>query len=377
MPAVSPEILKQVKAHRAPHPGPGGLALRRRVPLGLPGAGDGVRRGARLRAGRRLPRRSTGTSRPGWAAPTSRRSPRSASSRSCCWWTSPGSTRFGEPVTKAALAVEVAAVLALAAAQPERPGGRAAVRRRGRARDPAAEGPPARAPRHSRPGRVRAGGPAHQSGREPLVRQPAAPAPEHRRGPLRLHRRRAGSGRCAAWRRGTRSSRSRWTIRASTSCPSPAGSRCRTRSRASACWWTPGSRDVRARVSELTPRSAARSAAGALGAAGADQVHLATGVPYALPLRRAFAAARPADRPRMMASRPPRSRAVRPGAPPRRSAIRSGSAARWRCRRAPRSAPADWDAPEPIERLGAPARDAARRLGRGRATPSSSGARAR
>ena len=50
-----------------------------------------------------------------------------------------------------------------------------------------------------------------------------------------------------------------------------------------------GSRDVRTRVTELTPRSAVRSGAGRSGAVGADQVHLATGVPYALPLRRAFA----------------------------------------------------------------------------------------
>jgi len=50
-----------------------------------------------------------------------------------------------------------------------------------------------------------------------------------------------------------------------------------------------GSRDVRTRVSELSRvRSEDRSRA--LAAAGTDQVHLETGVPYALPLRRAFAA---------------------------------------------------------------------------------------
>jgi hypothetical protein len=49
-----------------------------------------------------------------------------------------------------------------------------------------------------------------------------------------------------------------------------------------------GSREVRSRVSELARRR--RQERGrTVAAAGADQVHLETGVPYALPLRRAFA----------------------------------------------------------------------------------------
>jgi hypothetical protein len=49
-----------------------------------------------------------------------------------------------------------------------------------------------------------------------------------------------------------------------------------------------GSREVRSRVSELSRRR--REERGrALAGGGADQVHLETGVPYALPLRRAFA----------------------------------------------------------------------------------------
>ena len=50
-----------------------------------------------------------------------------------------------------------------------------------------------------------------------------------------------------------------------------------------------GSRDVRTRVSELS-RARREERSRTLAAAGADQVHLETGVPYALPLRRAFAA---------------------------------------------------------------------------------------
>ena len=50
-----------------------------------------------------------------------------------------------------------------------------------------------------------------------------------------------------------------------------------------------GSRDVRTRVSELS-RARREERSRALAAAGTDQVHLETGVPYALPLRRAFAA---------------------------------------------------------------------------------------
>jgi hypothetical protein len=49
-----------------------------------------------------------------------------------------------------------------------------------------------------------------------------------------------------------------------------------------------GSRDVRTRVSELT-RQRREERSRALSAAGTDQIHLETGVPYALPLRRAFA----------------------------------------------------------------------------------------
>ena len=50
-----------------------------------------------------------------------------------------------------------------------------------------------------------------------------------------------------------------------------------------------GSRDVRVRVSELS-RARREERSRTLAAAGADQVHLETGVPYAFPLRRAFAA---------------------------------------------------------------------------------------
>jgi uncharacterized protein (DUF58 family) len=50
-----------------------------------------------------------------------------------------------------------------------------------------------------------------------------------------------------------------------------------------------GSRDVRTRVGELS-RARQEDRSRALAAAGTDQVHLETGVPYAFPLRRAFAA---------------------------------------------------------------------------------------
>ena len=50
-----------------------------------------------------------------------------------------------------------------------------------------------------------------------------------------------------------------------------------------------GSRDVRTRVGELS-RGRQEERSRALSAAGTDQVHLETGVPYAFPLRRAFAA---------------------------------------------------------------------------------------
>ena len=200
-----------------------------------------------------------------------------------------GSTRFGEPLTKAALAVEVAAVLALAAARPERPGRRAALRRRGRAGDPAA----------ARAGATRSGSSAIWS---PSSRPagaptwpPACPTPagccatgaSSWCSPTSSPR--AGSGRFGGSPPGTRSSRSRWTTPASTSCPNRAGSRCWTR--------RPGRRVL---VDTGQPRGphagwassrarAARSGAARSPRPGADQVHLETGVPYALPLRRAFA----------------------------------------------------------------------------------------
>ena len=173
-----------------------------------------------------------------------------------------GSTRFGEPLTKAVAGGRGRRGARAGGRAPERPGRRAALRRRGRARDPAAEGPPPRAAGHPRSRRVRAGGPAHQPGRQPVLRQPAAPAPEHRRRPLRLHRRGMGAAAppargAARGRRdhGGRSPRARAARRR-------AGSRC----------WTPrsgrrvlvdtGSREVRTRVGDADAARAARSGAG-------------------------------------------------------------------------------------------------------------------
>ncbi len=49
----SPAVLRQVKLHRAAHAAAGELALHRRIPVGVQGAGDGVRRGAGVPARRR------------------------------------------------------------------------------------------------------------------------------------------------------------------------------------------------------------------------------------------------------------------------------------------------------------------------------------
>ena len=57
-----PKSSGRCKLHRAAHAAARELAVRRRVPLGVQGAGDGVRRGARVPAGRRGAHASTGTS---------------------------------------------------------------------------------------------------------------------------------------------------------------------------------------------------------------------------------------------------------------------------------------------------------------------------
>ena len=150
-----------------------------------------------------------------------------------------GSTRFGEPVTKAALAVEVAAVLALAAAYhndrvgallfadqverviPPRKGRRHALRV---IRDLVAFEPV---------------GPAHQPRRPAFPTPAACSAITASSSCSPISSPRAGSARCAGSPRGTRWWRSRWTTRASTSCPTPAGSRCWTPSRGGGCWWIP------------------------------------------------------------------------------------------------------------------------------------------
>ena len=210
-----------------------------------------------------------------------------------------GSTRFGEPVTKAALAVEVAAVLALAAAyQNDRVGAllfadeveRVIPPRKGRRhalrviRDLVAFEPAGRrtnlAASLSYASRLL----RHRSivvvlsdfiaeGWERPLRRLAA---RHEVVAITVDDPREHD---AARRRLDRDARRR---------VGPAGAgRHRQPGRAD-----PGERAGRA--------SAARSGAGPSPRSGADQVHLETGVPYALPLRRAFAAARAPDPPRMM-----------------------------------------------------------------------------
>ena len=172
---------------------------------------------------------------------------------------------------------------------PERPGGRAALRRRGGARDPAAEGAPARAAGDPRSGRLRAGRPAHQPRRQPLLRQPAAAAPQHRGRPLRLPRRRLGAAAPPARRaprgRGRHGGRSAGARAARVRLDRDAG----RRDRAAGCWWTPAAATCARRV------SGSRSGAGRSGRArspppASTRCTLETGVPTTRsPLRRAFA----------------------------------------------------------------------------------------
>ena len=209
----------------------------------------------------------------------------------CWWWTSRAPPGSASRVTKAALAVEVAAVLALAAAYQNDRVGALLFADEVEQVVPPRQGPAARAAGHPRPGRLRAGGPAHQP------RPRACPTPAGCCGTAAsswcspISSPRDGSGRCAGWPRGTRSWRSRWTIRASTTCPTPGWiEMLGRRDRAGGCWWTPAA----ARCARGS-RDAGRASGGRSGARALAAVGRRPGAPrrpardYALPLRRAFA----------------------------------------------------------------------------------------
>ena len=182
---------------------------------------------------------STGTCRPGSASPYVKTFTEERELTLMLVVDQSGSTRFGEPVSKAALAVEVAAVLALAAAfQNDRVGALLF------ADEVEQVIPPRKGRRHAL--RVirdlvafRARRPAHQPRGQPLLRRPAAAPSEHRRGALGLHRR--GMGAAAPPARGPARGRRDHggRSRASTSSPRRGGSRCRTPRAGGGCWWTP------------------------------------------------------------------------------------------------------------------------------------------
>ena len=134
---------------------------------------------------------------------------------------------------------------------PQRPRRSAALRRPGGAGDSAAQGTSARAARHPRSGGLRAGRPAHQPRRRAFPTPAACSAITASSSSSPISSPTGGSAPSAGSPRATRSWRSRWTTRASTGCPTPAGSRCSTPNRGGGCWWTPGSREVRNRVSAL------------------------------------------------------------------------------------------------------------------------------
>ena len=147
-----------------------------------------------------------------------------------------GSLHFGRPYTKAGLAVEVAAVLALARGAAQRPRRGAAVLRRARIRRASRQGtrPRARASSAtSSPSRPRGAG-TNLAGALRLRHEAAAASGDRRRA-VRLPRRRLGGAAGPARAPGTKSWRLRSTTRASTTCPTPAGWSSRMRRRASAC----------------------------------------------------------------------------------------------------------------------------------------------
>jgi uncharacterized protein (DUF58 family) len=198
-----------------------------------------------------------------------------------------GSTRFGEPLTKAALAVEVAAVLALAAArQNDRVGALLF------ADEVESVIPPRKGRRHA----LR------------VIRDLVAFEPAGRRTNLaaslsyasRLLRHRSivvilSDFIAEGWERPLRRLAARHEVVAITvddprehELPESGWIEMQDAETGRRVLVDTGSREVRTRVGILT-RARREERTRALSASGADQVHLETRVPYALPLRRAFA----------------------------------------------------------------------------------------
>src|SRR5689334_13558716 len=198
-----------------------------------------------------------------------------------------GSTRFGEPLTKAALAVEVAAVLALAAArQNDRVGALLF------ADEVELVIPPRKGRRHA----LR------------VIRDLVAFEPAGRRTNLaaslsyasRLLRHRSivvvlSDFIAEGWERPLRRLATRHDVVAITvddprehELPESGWIEMQDAETGRRVLVDTGSRDVRTRVRMLT-RARREERSRTLAASGADQVHLETGVAYALPLRRAFA----------------------------------------------------------------------------------------
>ena len=286
--SVSPRNPEAGQGDRAPHPRTRGVAVRRRVPVGVPGAGDGVRRGARLRAGDDFRSIDWNVS-ARLASPYVKTFTEERELTLMLLVDQSGSTRFGEPLTKAGTrgrggvrcwrwprrfttigSARCSSPTQVERVIPPRKGRRHALRV---IRDLVAFQPAGRRTNL-----------ACQS----LLRQPAASPSQHRRGALRFHRRRVGASAAAGSALATKSWPSRWTIRESTSCPTPAGSRCSMPNRAAACWWTPG-----AATSAAGLPASRRAAEGAepdpdLGGRRRG-ARWRPARDYALPLRRAFA----------------------------------------------------------------------------------------
>ena len=145
-------------------------------------------------------------------------------------------------------------------------------------------------------------GRTHQPRRQPDLRRPAAPAPQHRGGALRLPRRRMGAPAAPPRRaaRGRRDHGGRPARARAARCRLDRAGGCRDR--ATACWWTPGAATYAQRLAAADGAAAGRPGPDAhrAGGRGPGGPRDGPGLRAAAPpcVRRA----RPAAAPRMMSS---------------------------------------------------------------------------
>src|SRR5438876_794487 len=173
------------QGHRAPHTVPGQLALHGGIPVDVPRTGHRVRGGARVPAGGRLPRdrlERVGADGPPVREDVPRRTREHAAPRGG----SVGLVPVRAPLHQGGPRGGGRGRAGAGGGAPQRPGGRADVRRQSRVGRATRQGSAARAARDPRPGGVHAARAGHEPGGGVELRGEAAAAPRDRGRPVGL-----------------------------------------------------------------------------------------------------------------------------------------------------------------------------------------------